>query len=125
MNTSFLVARPATTVRDALALVRNEAWKAELIYYLYIVEGEDRLRGVVTLRHMLMADGETPMFDLMRENPLTVTADTRIKKVARIFFKYNFEAVPVVDDEGRIQGIVTMRDTLESVFPEVREESKG
>ena len=61
----------------------------------------------------------------MRENPITVTVDTSIKRVSQIFFKYNFQAVPVVDADNRIVGIISMKDLLESVFPEVREESKG
>mgnify|MGYP001290533170 CR=1 FL=1 len=61
----------------------------------------------------------------MHANVISVTIDPGIKRVAQIFFKYNFVAVPVVDDDNRIQGIITLRDTLESVFPEVREESKG
>jgi magnesium transporter len=80
---------------------------------------------VVTLRHVLSAEPEMLMVDLMREHPTAVTADTTIKRAARIFFKYNFDALPVIDESGRIRGIVTLRDTLESVFPEVREESKG
>jgi CBS domain-containing protein len=63
--------------------------------------------------------------DLMQERPIVVTAATTIKRAARIFFKYDFDAVPVTDEAGRIRGIVRMRDTLESVLPEVREESKG
>lgn len=125
MNTDFLSAKPSTTVREALEIVRANAENTELIYYVYVVEAEDRLCGVVTLRHMLSAEPDTLLVDLMREHPIAVTAETTIKRAARIFFKYDFDAVPVTNEDGRIRGIVTMRDTLESVFPEVREESKG
>jgi Mg/Co/Ni transporter MgtE len=54
-----------------------------------------------------------------------VTQETSIKRTARIFFKYDFDAVPVTDEDGHMRGIVTMRDALERVFPEIREESKG
>ena len=125
MNTDFLAAKPSTTVREALDIVRANAENTELIYYVYVVEADDRLCGVVTLRHMLSAEPELLLADLMREHPIAVSADTTIKRASRIFFKYNFDAVPVTDEDGRIRGIITMRDTLESVFPEVREESKG
>jgi magnesium transporter len=125
MNTDFLAAKPTATVREALEIVRAHAENTELIYYMYVVEADERLLGVVTLRHMLSAEPDILLADLMREHPVTVRAETTIKRAARIFFKYNFDAVPVVDDDGCIRGIVSLRDTLESVFPEVREESKG
>jgi magnesium transporter len=55
---------------------------------------------------------------------VSVRIDTNIKRVAQLFFKYNFVAIPVVDDENRLQGIITSRDALESVFPEMKEESE-
>ncbi|MCX6138116.1 MAG: CBS domain-containing protein [Ignavibacteriales bacterium] len=54
---------------------------------------------------------------------MTATIETSIKRVAKIFFKYNFVALPVVDDDGAMQGIITMRDALESVYPEMKEEA--
>jgi magnesium transporter len=125
MNTNFVAAEPATTAREALELLRARAEDTGLIYYLYVVDKDDRLRGVVTLRHILSADPEVLLADLMQEHPISVTVETTIKRAARIFFKYDFDAVPVIDEEGRMRGIVALRDTLESVFPEVREESKG
>lgn len=125
MNTDFLAIQISTTVREALEVVRDRAGETELIYYLYVLEAGERLCGVVTLRHLFAAEPDMLMADLMREDPLTVTADTSIKRASRIFFKYDFDAVPVVDEQGRMRGIVTMRDVLEAVVPEVREESKG
>jgi magnesium transporter len=125
MNTDFLAVKPSTTVREALDLVRAAAEDAELIYYVYVVETDDRLRGVVTLRHLLSAEPEMLMADLMVEHPIAVAQETSIKRTARIFFKYDFDAVPVTDEDGHMRGIVTMRDALERVFPEIREESKG
>jgi len=125
MNTDFLSAKPATTVREVRDIVRDAAEDTELIYYVYIVDADERLRGVVTLRHLLSAEPEMLMADLMHEHPITVTPDTGIKRAARIFFKYNFDAIPVTGEDGRMRGIVSMRDTLERVFPEIREESKG
>ncbi len=125
MNTEFIVARTAHTAREVLRALKRESWKTELIYYVYVVDEHDRLRGVLTLRHLLTAKQTTAVGDLMRENPITVNVDTGIKRVAQIFFKYNFQAVPVVDEEQRIVGIISLKDVLEAVFPEVREESKG
>ncbi len=123
MNTEFIAARSNHSVEQVLCTVREESGKAELLYYTYIVDDQDVLQGVVTLRHLLSSPPSTLMADLMAENVISVQIDTSIKKVARIFFKYNFGAIPVVDEENRIRGIVTLRDTLESVFPEIREEA--
>jgi len=125
MNTDFITARSNHTVEQVLRTVREESRKAEFLYYTYIVDDQDVLKGVVTLRHLLSSEPSMLMVDLMAENVITVQVDANIKKVARIFFKYNFGAIPVVDEEHRIRGIITLRDTLESVFPEIREESKG
>lgn len=125
MNTEFLSAKPATTVREALALIRAAVDEAEVIYYLYIVGDGEKLHGVVTLRHLISAEPDMLMADLMVEHPVSVTPETTIKRAARIFWKYKFDAIPVTDEEGEMRGIVTMRDTMEAVFPEVREESKG
>jgi CBS domain-containing protein len=125
MNTDFVAAKPSTTVGEALEILRARAEDTGLIYYMYVVEEDDRLRGVVTLRHILTSEPEMLLADLMKEHPISVTVETTIKRAARIFFKYDFDAIPVTDEDGRIRGIVALRDTLEAVFPEVREESKG
>jgi len=125
MNSDFIVARVTQTAREILKSIKKESGKTELIYYVYAVDDNDRLRGVLTLRHILAAKPGTLINEIMRENPITVTVETSIKRVAKIFFKYNFQAVPVVDEDQHMVGIVSMKDTLEAVFPEIREESKG
>lgn len=122
MNTDLIVARKTNTAGEVLDHIRNESEKAEVYRYAYIVEDDDKLLGVVTLRQLFRADPSTPVTDLMAEQPITVHIDTHIRRVARIIFKYNFEAVPVVDEDNRIQGVVSLRDALAAVYPEVREE---
>ncbi len=80
--------------------------------------------GVLTLKQLLRAGAQTPMREIMRENVVRVKIDTHIKLVAQIFYKYNFTVVPVVDEFDRIQGIITIKDALEPVFPEIREETE-
>ena len=125
MNTNFVTALTVHTVRDVLNIVKEESRKAELLYYVYILDDREHLKGIVTIRDLLASDPSTVITEIMRENVISVTVESTIKSIARLFFKYNFAALPVVDDEQKIQGIITLRDTLESVFPEVREESKG
>ena len=123
MNTDFMTAKTTQTVHDVLEMVREESEKTELIHYVYIVDPEMKLKGVVTLRQLLLLDPGAIMADIMWENLVTATIETNVKRVAKIFFKYNFVALPVVDEDGVMQGIITMRDALETVFPEMKEEA--
>ncbi len=125
MNTDFITVKAAQTAGESVEIVRRQMKGTELIYYLYVVDDADRLKGIVTLRHVLAAPPAALIADLMAENVVAVKVDTSIKRVAHLFFKYNFVALPVVDDEGAIRGIITIRDALEAVFPEMKEESAG
>ncbi len=119
MNTNFIFARENQTTGEVMTIVRAESKQAELLYYVYVVDDEERLKGIVTLRQLLSEKPDTIIADIMTENPISVEIDTNIKRVAQIFFKYDFLAVPVVDEERRIQGIISSRDAMESVFPEI------
>ncbi len=119
MNTNFIVAREDQTTGEVLTLVRAESTQAELLYYVYVIDTDERLKGIVTLRQLLGEKSDTVIAEIMTENPISVEIDTNIKRVAEIFFKYDFLAVPVVDEDRRIQGIISSRDAMESVFPEI------
>jgi magnesium transporter len=125
MNTDFIAVRENQLVKDVMKIVKQESKKAELLYYVYVTDEFEKLKGLVTLRSLLTAKPRTLISDIMRENLITVELDSTIKRVAQLFFKYNFEAIPVVNEEGLLQGFVTMRDALESVFPEIKKESEG
>jgi magnesium transporter len=90
--------------------------------YAYVLDHDERLLGVVSLRNLLMSDADLLIADIMIEQAVSVQIDTRIRRVAKLFFKYNFEAIPVVDDNDKLQGLVSFRDALASVFPEIKEE---
>jgi magnesium transporter len=125
MNTDFITVDPSHTVRDILEMLHAEAKQVELLYYLYVLDDAERLKGVVSLRRVLAANPDQAVAEIMTSSPITITPDTSIKRLARLFFKYNFDALPVIDDERRLQGVVTLRDALEHTFPEIRQESEG
>jgi len=125
MNTDFIVVKENQLVKDAMKIVKKESKKAELVYYVYVTDESEKLKGLVTLRSLITAKPRALITDIMRENLVTVELESTIKRVAQLFFKYNFEAIPVVNDDGVLQGIVTLRDALESVFPEIKKESEG
>ncbi len=124
MNTEFVSVPQGLRVGEVLDRIRADAGRVELIYYVYIVDADERLKGIASLRSILASPPDMPIEELTRENYVSVSVDDRIKDVAPIFLKYNFEAVPVIDDQKRILGIVSLRDTLESVFPKLREDSR-
>ncbi len=123
MNTDFIAATSTQPAGEVLAVIKERCEKTELFRYVYVLDQEEHVKGVVSLRYLITADPGLPVCDLMQETVQTVTIDTTIKVAAQVFFKYNFEALPVVDEEQRMLGIITIRDTLESRFPEIVEES--
>ena len=125
MNTNFVTAKETQTVREVLKLVKAETKQAELLYYIYIIDDEERLKGLVTLRQLLSTKGTALISSIMRGNIVSVELDSSIKRMAQLFFKYKFDAIPVVDENDKLQGIITMRDALDSVFPEVKQAAEG
>lgn len=122
MNTDFITARLRETAGTVLDRIRVECEKLEMYRYAYVLDDDERLKGVVSLRTLLLSDTNMYIIDIMAEQPVSVKIDTRIRRVAKLFFKYNFEAIPVVDDDNKLQGLVSYRDAVASIFPEVKEE---
>jgi Mg/Co/Ni transporter MgtE len=122
MNTDFITARPTEKAGTVLERIRVECEKLEMYRYAYILDDDGRLKGVVSLRNLLMSDAKMFIADIMTEQPISVQIDTRIRRVAKLFFKYNFEAIPVVDDDDTLQGLVSYRDAVASLYPEIKEE---
>ena len=122
MNTDFITANVNETVSTVLKRICVECEKSEMYRYAYILDADGRLIGVVNLRNLLMSDGEMLIADIMTEQPVSVQIDTRIRRVTKLFFKYNFEAIPVVDDDDTLQGLVSYRDAVASLYPEIKEE---
>jgi magnesium transporter len=125
MNTNFVTAKETQTVREVLKAVKGETKQAELLYYIYVVDEEERVKGVVTLRQLLSTKGTAPIASIMRGNIVSVRIDSSIKRMAQLFFKYKFQAIPVVDENDKLKGIITMGDTLDTVFPEVKQAAEG
>jgi magnesium transporter len=89
----------------------------ETMYNLYIVDEEGRLRGVLSLRALVMADPQTPVAEIMEDHPVTVEPLMPQRDVARLVAKYNLLDVPVVDEQGIMQGIVTVDDAIDAIIP--------
>ncbi len=125
MNTEFVAAKKDVTAGEVLKKIQTEFNKVESIYYIYVLDDDETLIGLTTLRALLLADADVTLAEIMHENVVKVDVEENVKNVARVFFKYNFTAVPVVDDHNHLLGIISMKDALEAVFPEMKEEAEG
>lgn len=117
MDTDFLALPQETTAAEAIAQVRRRAHEVEMISYLYVVDAEGRLLGVVSMRQLLLSPPAGTLGQIMTPNLITVTTDAEQEAVAELAERYDLVAVPVVDGDGRLQGIVTVDDILD-VFKE-------
>jgi CBS domain-containing protein/sporulation protein YlmC with PRC-barrel domain len=117
MNTEFVAVKPSLTAGETIAALRRDAGEAETIYYVYVTEPDGRLSGVFSLRELVLADPKTPVAEFMHKRLVTVALEESQDTVAQAVSKYNLLAVPVVDDDGRIQGIVTADDALDKIIP--------
>ena len=122
MTTEYVSLRPSMTVEEAILRIRRQGFDKETIYTCYVTEGR-RLIGLVTVKDLLLAqDDETPISDIMLTNLISVHTHTDQEKVARMFSKYNFLALPVVDGEDRMLGIVTFDDAMDVMEDEATED---
>jgi len=117
MTTEFLAFPPDMTVEDAIRELRLEAPDVETVYYLYILDDNERLMGVVTLKDLILARPETLIRDIMRSPVKTLPLETGEKDVAEFISKYNLLAAPVVDENMVLRGIVTVDDVVDFLLP--------
>lgn len=122
MATEFLAVRPSWSTDQALAVVRREAREADTAYYVYVTDRANRLRGVLSLRELVLAAPNTPISQIMHEEPITVGPDDDQEKVAALFRHYHLLALPVVNDAGILQGVITSDDILDVVDEEATED---
>ena len=118
MTTDFVMLPRKATAGKALAWIRQERPEQHMMTYLYVVDAEERLVGVVSLRDLVLAAPDEQMTTFMEDDLVEVTADVDEEEVGRIMTKYDLLAIPVVDEERRLLGIVTLDDALEAVAPD-------
>ena len=107
MTTEYVSLRPHMTIEEAILRIRRQGVDKETIYTCYVLASDRRLLGLVTVKDLLLAeDDETRIEDIMITNLISVTTQDDQEAVAQMFSKYNFLALPVVDKENRMVGIV-------------------
>ncbi len=117
MTSEFLDFSPDMTVEEAIANIRLLAPEIDFIYYTYVVDSEDRLLGAVSLKKLLTSPFTASLEEIMTKNIKTVEIDTSEKEIADIISKYDFIAIPVVDEEQRLKGVVTVDDIVDILVP--------
>jgi magnesium transporter len=122
MTNEVLALTENATVEDALTYLRQHSEHLEMVYYLYILDEERHLVGVVSLRQLVTAEPLAHMHDLMDRDVIKVQADTDQEEVARIISKYDLLGIPVVDADNRLVGLVTVDDVIDVIHEEQAED---
>ena len=123
MTTEYVALRPSMTVEESITRIRRQGVDKETIYTCYVIDTDRTLLGLVTVKDLLLCeDDDTQISDIMLTNLISVTTQDDQEEVARMFSKYNFLALPVVDKENRMVGIVTFDDAMDVMQDEATED---
>jgi magnesium transporter len=121
MIPEFFALPRRTLVREAIDAI-HEARDVEMIFYLYVVDEDRRLVGVTSLRQLLLAGPEQTLDDVMTRSVIKVSTDTDQEELAELANRYDLLAIPVVDHDNRLVGIVTVDDIMDVVIEEAEED---
>ena len=122
MTTEYVAIPENSTCRSAMNILRNEAPDAETIYYLFVVDNEHRLSGVISLRDLIVADEDTLIREVMSDRVVSVPVSEDQEAVARMIRDYDFLAVPVIDHNQKLLGIVTVDDIIDVMEEEASDD---
>jgi magnesium transporter len=112
MNPECAAFQATTTAGEALAQLRKKGEQAEQIFYLYIVDEESLLKGVISLRDLIFVESKTPLASLIKRKPIYVRIPEHVDSVVAKFTKYNLVAIPVVGKKKKLEGVITVDDIL-------------
>ncbi|MCH8828055.1 MAG: magnesium transporter [Planctomycetes bacterium] len=123
MTTEYASLPAEVTVSDAIDRLRRQAPDRETIYYVYIVDSGRRLQGLISLRELILAKPDAVLTDIMRRDVISVRVDDDQEFVAQELARYDFIAIPVVDKQNSLVGIVTHDDVLDVIREEATEDA--
>lgn len=122
MTTEYVSIPQSSTVRSAMTILRNEAPQAETIYYLFVVDDDHLLTGVISLRDLIVAEEDTLIKEIMNDRVVSVLVSEDQEEVARMMKDYNFLALPVVDHRRYLLGIITVDDIIDVLDEEASDD---
>ncbi|MDT8901940.1 magnesium transporter [Anaeroselena agilis] len=117
MTTEYIALPEGLTADETINELRRLAPEAETIYYIYVVDAEEHLAGVLSLRELIIAKPETRLADIMRTRIITVGDEAPTEDAISIIRKYDLLAVPVTDGDNKLVGIITVDDVIDAVIP--------
>ncbi|MGA3057058.1 MAG: CBS domain-containing protein [Candidatus Limnocylindrales bacterium] len=118
MTTEYVAVPANLTAAETIDRLRELEPTAETIYYVYVTDDANRLVGVLSLRDLIVAKPDTCISTFMYDEPVVVRTDASQEDVTEVVARYNLLAVPVVDAEGRLEGIVTVDDAIDTLLPQ-------
>jgi len=118
MTTEYVAVPANLTAAQTIDRLRELEPNAETIYYVYVTDDDNRLVGVLSLRDLIVAKPDVPISKFMYDEPVVVRTDASQEDVTEVVARYNLLAVPVVDSEGRLEGIVTVDDAIDTLLPQ-------
>jgi magnesium transporter len=118
MTTEYLSVPLGLTVAEAFEHIRKSAEDAELVYYIYVLNEHEDILGVLSLRNLLAAAPDAPISGVMTTDVVTIPIDASREEVATTIARYDFVALPVVDEAGKMRGIITVDDVIDVLLPE-------
>ncbi len=122
MTKDYVVLKKDYSIAKAISKLRATAPEAETIYYVFVIDRGNKLVGVISLRELIVAKEETVIEQIMNDNVIYVNVNDDQEEVARVVSKYDLLAVPVVDDQGQLQGIITVDDIIDVIEEEATED---
>ena len=123
MNTRYSRLRADMTVDEAISYLRRDArGRAKTVYYVFVVDSEERLHGVVSFRDLLVAPGEKLVSDVMRKEVISAPENLDQEALSKLFMRHHLLMMPVVDAAGRIKGVVNLNDIVDVVQEEATED---
>jgi len=117
MTTAVTQVPPDVTAEEAIDLLRQQEPVAETLYYVYVTDKRDHLLGVFSLRDLLMQPPQRKVREFMTKDPIAVRLDASEEEVTRAIAKYNLLALPVVDEDNVLHGIITVDDAIDLILP--------
>jgi CBS domain-containing protein/sporulation protein YlmC with PRC-barrel domain len=117
MTTDYVSIRPELTVESAMAYLRQNAAELESIDYLYVTDADERMLGVLSLHELVLANPTQGLRDIMHRRYVSVQLQESQNEVAHLIAKYDLRAIPVLDGQKRLHGIVTADDALDKILP--------
>lgn len=124
MTSAYVALDPDMSVEQAIERVRATAAEQETIYALFVIDGRGVLRGVVTMRQLILSPPQALIHEIMIEDPISISVDMDQERVVKQLGRYDFVAIPVIDGRGRMLGIVTHDDALDVAIEEANEDAQ-